>query len=69
MQKASPAPAKHTGSLVGLPSLGYADARADDLSDCFDFNQTPIAFKTIDAPLNAAYFLNDKSPRIDPDDD
>jgi phospholipase C len=52
-----------------LPSLGYADARADDLSDCFDFNQTPIPFKTINAPLDAAHFLNDKSPRIDPDDD
>jgi phospholipase C len=52
-----------------LPSLRYADARADDLSDCFDFTQTPITFKTINAPLNAAYFLNDKSPRIDPDND
>ena len=52
-----------------LPSLGYADARADDLSDCFNFNQTPIPFKTINAPLNAAYFLHDKRPRIDPDDD
>ena len=52
-----------------LPSLGYADAYADDLSDCFDFTQTPITFKTINAPLNADYFLNDKSPRIDPDDD
>ena len=28
----------------GLQSLGYADAFADDLSDCFDFNQTPLAF-------------------------
>jgi phospholipase C len=32
----------------GLPSLGYADARADDLSDCFDFgqSQSPIPFHT-----------------------
>jgi phospholipase C len=52
-----------------LPSLGYADARADDLSDCFDFTQTPLVFQTINAPQNAAYFLNDKSPRTDPDDD
>jgi phospholipase C len=64
------------GSILNLieetfsvPSLGYADAYADDLSDCFDYSQTPIPFKTIDAPLNAAHFLNDKSPRIDPDDD
>jgi phospholipase C len=53
----------------GLPSLGYADAPADDLSDCFDFDQTPITFHTINAPLNADYFLNYKGPRTDPDDD
>jgi phospholipase C len=54
----------------GLPSLGYADAYAgDDLSDCFDFNQAPIPFTNISAPLNAAHFLNDKSPPIDPDND
>ncbi len=52
-----------------LPSLGYADARADDLSDCFDFTQTPLVFQTINAPENAEYFLNDKSPRTGPDDD
>jgi len=64
------------GSILNLieetfkvPSLGYADALADDLSDCFDFNQTPIPFQTINAPLNAAHFLNDKSPRGDPDND
>ena len=56
-------------TLYSLPSLGYADAYADDLRDCFDIHQTPIPFKTIDAPLDAAYFLNDKSPRTDPDDD
>ncbi len=55
--------------VFGLPSLGYADAYADNLSDCFDIKQTPIPFKTIDAPLDAAHFLNDKSPRTDPDDD
>jgi phospholipase C len=53
----------------GLASLGYADAYADDLSDCFDFNQKPIVFTTINAPLNAAYFLNDRSPKTDPDDE
>jgi phospholipase C len=53
----------------GLPSLGYADAHADDLSDCFDFTQTPIPFKTVNASLNAAHFLHDTSPRTDPDDD
>ena len=53
----------------GLPSLGYADARADDLSDCFDFTQPPIQFHAIQAPLDAAHFLNDTSAPTDPDDD
>jgi phospholipase C len=52
-----------------LPSLHYADSRADDLTDCFDFRQTPLAFHTITAPLPAAYFLQDKTPPLDPDDD
>jgi phospholipase C len=52
-----------------LPSLGYADAPADDLSSCFVLTQTPITFQTIPAPLDAAYFINDRSPRTDPDDD
>jgi phospholipase C len=52
-----------------LPSLGYADAYADDLSDCFDFSQTPTAFKTIGAPLGAANFLKSTAPETDPDND
>jgi phospholipase C len=51
------------------PAVGYADSRADDLSDCFDLNQPPLKFKTIPAPLNAQYFLNDKRPPEGPDDD
>ncbi len=43
--------------------------RADDLSDCFNFNQTPLAFNTINAPLTASHFLNDRTPPDDPDDD
>jgi len=61
---------KFIESNFGLPSLGYADANAlDDLSDCFDFNQTPIPFQTIQAPLSAEHFLNDRRPPTDPDDD
>jgi len=52
-----------------LGSLGHADALADDLSDCFDFNQTPRPFQTIAAPLDANHFLNDTTPPTDPDDD
>jgi phospholipase C len=52
-----------------LPSLGYADSRADDLSDCFDFTQWPQQFRTIAAPLTAEHFLKDEAPPTDPDDD
>ncbi len=52
-----------------LHSLGYADAYADNLSDCFNFKQTPLQFKTIDAPLKADYFINDTSVPEDPDSD
>jgi phospholipase C len=54
----------------GLQSLGYADAHApDDLSDCFNFQQKPLVFQTIDAPLKADHFLHDTTPPSDPDDD
>ncbi len=53
----------------GLASLGYSDARADDLSDCFDFTQTPPPFQTIPAQHDASHFLNDRRPPTDPDDD
>ena len=52
-----------------LPSLGYADAPADDLSDCFDLTHAPLTFHTIPAALDADFFINDKRPPIDPDDD
>ena len=52
-------------------SPAYADefTATGDLSDCFDFSQTPLTFQTIPAKYDAAYFLNDKSPAIGPDDD
>jgi phospholipase C len=53
----------------GLDSLGYADSRADDLSDCFNFGQQPLAFRVIRAPLDANFFLHDTRPPEAPDDD
>jgi phospholipase C len=53
----------------GLATLGYADARADNLADCFNFNQTPLPFQMIQAPLDARHFLNDRSIPVGPDDD
>jgi len=60
---------KFIEATFNLPSLGYADTPADNLSDCFVLTQSPIAFQTISAPLDAAHFINDKSPPTDPDDD
>ena len=60
---------KFIESTYSLPTLGYADAAADDLSDCFDLTQSPIVYKQIPAALPAAYFLNDKRPTTPPDDD
>jgi phospholipase C len=52
-----------------LPSLGYADARADDLSDCFDFSQTPTPYTAVPSALDASFFVNDPRPPGPPDDD
>jgi len=52
-----------------LDPLGYADSRADNLKDCFDFKQTPTHFRPIPAPFDAHHFLNDTSPPEPPDDD
>jgi len=60
---------KFVERVYGLGSLGYADVPADNLSDCFNFNQTPLQFKTISAPLGPEYFMNDKTPPTDPDSD
>jgi len=59
---------KFIETTFDLPSLGYADAYAEDLSDCFSLTQSPITFQTIPAPHDASYFIN-KKPTVDPDDD
>ncbi len=60
---------KFTEEVFGLPSLGYADAYADDLSDCFNFGQRPLTFHKIRAPYDANFFLNDRRPLQPPDND
>ncbi len=50
------------------PSVPYADSYAlGDLSDCFNFSQTPLKFTPISSDLKADHFLNDKSPPTPPD--
>jgi phospholipase C len=57
--------------LANNPSLGFADSYTitSDLSDFFNFNQTPLPFTQIPAPLKAEHFLNDTSPPTPPDTD
>lgn len=50
--------------------LGFADARSKtDLTAFFSSAAGPRAFKTIRSPKDATYFINDKTPSRDPDDD
>jgi phospholipase C len=53
----------------GLGSLGFTDARADNLADCFNYGQTPIVFQPIQAAQSASYFLHQPATNIPPDDD
>jgi phospholipase C len=52
-------------------SPAYADAlsMSGDLSDCFDFTQTPLTFHAVQAKQDASYFLHDTRPPANPDDD
>ncbi|GAC1391210.1 MAG: hypothetical protein NVSMB31_08540 [Vulcanimicrobiaceae bacterium] len=58
-----------TESTFNLGSLGTTDARADDLMDCFDMSQSPIAFRTIQADRRASDFLTHPAPFSAPDNE
>lgn len=60
---------KFIEKTFGLPSLGFADENADDLSDCFNFKQAPLKFHTIAAPLDPGFFLSERRPTVDLDDE
>lgn len=60
---------RFTEESLRLGSLGYTDARSDNLSDCFDFNAPPQPFAAIDAPLNAEYFEGRPADHRVPDND
>jgi phospholipase C len=50
--------------------LNFADARAtNNLTAFFNLTQPPRAFQTIPAPKTARFFLEDKRPITDPDND
>ena len=41
-----------------LGSLGYTDARADDLSDCFNFSQAPLPYHPVSVLYSKAQLLH-----------
>jgi len=63
---------RFTESVFGLgliPPGNFADSRADDLSDFFDFRAKPRDFEAIAAPVPASFFINDTRRPTAPDDD
>ena len=58
-----------TEEVFTLPSLGTRDAISDDLSDCFDFTQTPETFVPVPVQYGPSFFLNAKPANKPPDDD
>jgi phospholipase C len=50
---------KFTEDAFNLPSLGQVDARADNLSDCFDFTQAVQPFLTVQTRHPASFFLRE----------
>jgi phospholipase C len=49
---------KYTEQTFGLGSLGTTDRRADNLSDCFDYQTTPRRFVPIGSSKTASYFIH-----------
>jgi len=60
---------KFVEEVFGTTSLGYADVKADDLADCFNYSQTPLTFQAIAAEKDANYFVNRPQSEIPPDTD
>jgi phospholipase C len=59
---------KFTEETFGLGSLGYTDSRADDLSDCFNFTQSPATFRYIQTNLRGSDFQRMPLDNRPPDD-
>jgi phospholipase C len=49
---------KFVETQFGLPSLGYTDAVANDLTDCFDFSGRPRPFTPIPSRYPRSYFMH-----------
>ncbi len=75
MQRGKPGYISHTqyefGSILkyaeetfGLDSLNTTDARANSISDCFDFSQSPRKFHTITSSRSKRFFLHERPSNL-----
>jgi phospholipase C len=55
--------------LGKIPPGNFADAKADDLSDFFDFTKPPRAFTRIAQPIPSSHFRNAARQMTPPDND
>ena len=69
VQYESTSVAKFIETIFDLPTLGAADARANDLNDCFDFLQQPTVFKPFYQKIPTEHFLEEKESNSPPDTD
>jgi phospholipase C len=60
---------EETFDLGLIPPGNFADARADNLMDFFDFSKTPRSFVSIPTKVPTAKFLDRKRPMMAPDND
>jgi phospholipase C len=60
---------RFTEEAFNLPSLGTRDAISDDLSDCFDFTQSPQPFVPVAVQKPPSFFINSAPSDKPPDDD
>ena len=58
-----------TEETFGLAPLAASDARADDMSDCFDFTQAPQPFAAFRTTMPPSHFVNTIPDGRAPDDD
>ncbi|HVR46198.1 MAG TPA: alkaline phosphatase family protein [Candidatus Binatia bacterium] len=60
---------KFVEAAFALRSLNTTDARAGQLSDCFDFSQSALPFEPIPTMRQASFFAADGQADLEPDDD
>jgi len=60
---------KYVETNYNLPSLGFADDYADDLSDFFHLTSSPIVFQSITPPVNDATCKQNPNQVKEPDRD